>query len=98
MATPKDIIIYFHIASRRQGGAEMTHGMLARWKHEISVAIMRRRAAMARSTLPKPTTRERWMLSGVAECTDDGFGYRLPPIAEEEPQESDPPDLGYYNQ
>ena len=52
------------IASRRHVDPEAKRGLLARWKHEVGLAIMRRRAAMARAVLPKPTSKERWMLVG----------------------------------
>ena len=47
--------------------------MVARWKHEITIAIMRRRAAMSRSVLPRRSAWEDWLLAGVSEQppTDD---------------------------
>ena len=61
------------IAARRQGGGEATPGMMARWRHEIGVAIMRRRAAMMRAVLPKPSAKELWMVTG-APGDDDMLG------------------------
>ena len=40
------------LAARRHGGGQATEGLLKRWRHEIGVAIMRRRAAMVRAVLP----------------------------------------------
>ena len=56
------------IAARRQGGAAAP-GLLARWKHEITVAIVRRRAAMVRAVQPAMGAKELWMLTGAPdEC------------------------------
>ena len=40
---------------------------MARWRHEIQIAIQRRRAAMARAVLPKSSAREEWLLLGRTE-------------------------------
>ena len=55
------------IACKR--GQDFGGGFLSRWKHEVQVAIQRRRAAMARSVLPRLTKEELWLLSG---CVDSG--------------------------
>jgi len=70
------------IAARRQGGGEAMPGMMARWRHEIGVAIARRRAAMMRSVLPKPNAKELWMMTGVPG--DDAIGAKLAEIDEDE--------------
>ncbi len=76
------------IAARRQGGGEAMPGMLARWRHEIGVAIMRRRAAMVRAVLPKPSAKELWMVTGAPGADGIGSGSKLPEIDEEiEPAE-----------
>jgi hypothetical protein len=54
------------MAARKRGGVAK-EGLLRRWKHEITVAIMRRRAAMARAALPRQRPRELWLLHGVAD-------------------------------
>ena len=59
------------IAARKRGGAAAP-GLLARWKHEITVAIVRRRAAMVRAVQPPIGVKELWMLTGVAD--EGGFG------------------------
>ena len=58
-------------------------GLLSRWKHEITIAIIRRQVAILRAVLPKPGARELWILSGT--CDESGFGVdgRLPSIEEE---------------
>ena len=43
---------------------------MSRWKHEIQIAILRRRGAMARAVLPKATSRELWMLAGCSDRSE----------------------------
>ena len=38
--------------------------MVTRWKHEITVAIARRRAAMTRAVLPQQAEQLQWILGG----------------------------------
>ena len=45
------------------GGIGDAAWLLRRWKHEIMVAILRRRAAMARAVLPRRSEREEWLLT-----------------------------------
>ena len=59
------------IAATKRGGAGAP-GLLARWKHEITVAIVRRRAAMVRAVQPPIGVKDLWMLTGVAD--EGGFG------------------------
>ena len=67
------------IAARKRGGVAAS-ALLVRWKHEITVAIVRRRAAMIRAVLPKTGAKQLWTMTGV--CDEDGFGAlgRLPQI------------------
>ena len=55
------------LASTRGGGEAKSRGFLARWRHEIQIAIQRRRAAMARAVLPKSSAREERLLLGRTE-------------------------------
>ena len=59
-------------AAHRSDGAD-AHALAARWCHEIQVALLRRRAAMARAVLPRPAGHEVWLLTGysgaVPSCT-----------------------------
>eukprot|EP00973_Karenia_brevis_P043199 5983498-Karenia_brevis.AAC.1 len=50
----------------RRAGADAKASLLRRWHHEISIAILRRRAAMAREHMPKPTAHElyNWRAEG----------------------------------
>ena len=41
--------------------------MVTRRKHEVAVAIMRRRAAMSRAVVPRRTAWEEWFLARLAE-------------------------------
>ena len=63
--------------------------LVARWQHEIQIAILRRRAAMARAVLPKVPAREIWLLAGQAERDGGGGGERLPPLSEDALSEYD---------
>ena len=69
------------VAERRHGG-EASGGLLKRWRHEIGVAIMRRRAAMARAVLPRPKAKDLWMMTGAAAAYDEVGQGRLPSIQE----------------
>jgi hypothetical protein len=72
------------IAARKRGGVTVP-ALLARWKHEITVAFVRRRAAMIRAVLPQIGAKQLWMMTGV--CDEDGFGAlgRLPQVECEQP-------------
>ena len=59
-----------------RNGQEAKAGELAlRWKHEINIAILRRRAAIARAVLPRATLQELWLLAGRAYMAE-GNGCR----------------------
>ena len=55
------------IAASRNSQGSTPGAILSRWKHEIQIAILRRRGAMARAVLPKPSSHEHWLLTGRAE-------------------------------
>jgi hypothetical protein len=69
-------------AARKRGGVAV-QGLLSRWKHEITVAIIRRRAAMLRAVLPKAQAKDLWMLTGASDETGYGAEGRLPEIEEQ---------------
>ena len=69
------------MALRRRGGSGAL-GFLRRWRHEITVAIMRRRAAMMRAVLPKMKEKDVWLLEGVSP--NDSFEAQRQPCIEEE--------------
>ena len=61
------------LAATRGGGEAEAQGFLSRWRHEIQIAIQRRRAAMARAVLPQSSALEEWLLCGRTEgspCSD----------------------------
>ena len=55
--------------------------LVARWGHEIQVALMRRRAAMARAVLPRLSGRDAWMLTGSSGAVPTSE-RRCPPLGE----------------
>jgi hypothetical protein len=58
-----------------QGNEQVKSTQLrARWRHEMMIAILRRRAAMARSVVPRPSRRAEWLLTGLAEDGVTGAG------------------------
>ena len=80
----------------RKLGAEQVPRIRERWRHEIAVAIQRRKAAMIRSCLPLRGLRQEWLLSGKSTYSTSreeagGPQSRLPAIPEE-PEESDKED------
>ena len=56
--------------ARKGNGLFSAAALLQRWKHEIAVELARRRAAMARSVMPRAGARQLWLLSGH---TDDAL-------------------------
>ena len=53
-------------AAVNSGQQTDANSMMRRWRHEIQVAIQRRRAAMARAVLPKPGALADWIVTGQA--------------------------------
>ena len=70
-------------AARKRGGVSVPN-LLRRWKHEIQIAILRRRAAMFRATQPKVGAKEAWLLTGAPGDGAAEGGERLEQIDEEE--------------
>ena len=73
-------------AASRNGGQCTASAFLGRWRHEIQIAILRRRAAMFRAVLPKPSTFEQWLLSGNVDFNDREWG-RLETLVEDDPDD-----------
>ena len=63
-------------AAARMGTQGESQTTMARWKNELTIAIMRRRAAMSRAVVPRRTAWEEWMLAGVAEQPPTDAGRR----------------------
>ena len=55
------------IASSRNGQQTSAKSHHHRWKHEIQIALLRQRAAMARAVLLNPSARTEWLLAGVID-------------------------------
>ncbi len=63
-----------------RGGSEATAAEIAqRWRHEVQIAIQRRRAAMARAVLPRASARAIWLLTGRTESVPSSVA-RAPPL------------------
>ena len=70
------------IAAAREGGAGISAtSLLRRWRHELQVAIQRRRAAMARAVVPQLSARATWLLTGFSDEVPSSGG-RAPPLDE----------------
>ena len=55
------------IASSRNGQHQSAKSLHRTWKHEIHVALLQRRAAMARAVLPNPSARAEWLFAGIID-------------------------------
>ena len=66
------------IADTRNNQQASAGALVGRWKHEIQIAILRRRAAMARAVLPKATAQQMWVLEGVVDRAEAEAGRALP--------------------
>ena len=70
------------IAVTRNGQQASAAALISRWKHEIQIAILRRRAAMSRAVLPISTPKEYWLLTGQADRAE-GDSQRAVPLEED---------------
>ena len=71
------------LAANKAGQAESPKDFVQRWQHEIGIAILRRRAAMARAVLPPALDCLQWLLTGKSDRQPCIHG-RLPPLEEED--------------
>jgi hypothetical protein len=69
-------------AARKGNGTVQAKSIIGRWKHEIAVAIARRRAAMARAVMPRSSAQERWLLLGLVDNAPSSE-QRRPPLEED---------------
>ena len=61
-----------------QNGQQMSAKSLQRgWKHELQIALLRRRAAMTRAVLPNPSARAEWLLAGIIDRALHHWGHVL---------------------
>ena len=72
---------------RTRRGVEAASELSKRWRHEIAIAIQRRKAAMIRAALPGRSQRCEWLARG-GRATEDG-DTQLPPLEEDEEEEGD---------
>ena len=75
------------IAATRGGSQSSAGALLGRWRHELQIAIQRRRAAMTRAVLPRRSRREEWLLTGRTETTPSS-AFRAPPLDDDGGAES----------
>ena len=66
--------------------------LVARWEHEIQVALMRRRAAMARAVLPRLGHTDAWMLTGFTVAAPAATGRAAPLASVDEVDAANAPD------
>ena len=83
------------IAVRKCHAQTKEADLVSRWKHEITVAVARRRAAMARAVLPQNTDIEDWLLVGnPREDIEDADDGRLATVEEDD---NIPDDISVYS-
>ena len=63
------------IASSRNGQHLSAKSLHHRWKHEIQIALLRRRAAMARADQPNPVARAEWLFAGIIDRALHHWGH-----------------------
>ena len=64
-----------NIASSRNGQHQSAKSLRRRWKHEIQIALLQRRAAMARAVLPNPSARVEWLFAGIIDRALHHWGH-----------------------
>ena len=79
------------IAVTRNGQQASAGALVTRWKHEIQIAILRRRAAMARAVLPRASALDLWLLTGQTD-REASTEARAAPL-DEDGDEGDEADL-----
>ena len=63
------------IASSRNGQQMSAKSLQHRWKHEIQIAFLRRRAAMTGAVQPNPSARAESLLAGLTERALNHWGH-----------------------
>ena len=66
------------IASSRNGQQMSARSLHRRWKHEIQIASLRRRAAMTRAVLPNPSACTERLRTGIIDRALNHWGHLLP--------------------
>jgi len=67
-------------AVKSRHGTSAAEDLRRRWRHEIAVAIQRRKAAMIRAALPEKSLRQEWLANGGRAAGEHAM---LPPISVE---------------
>ena len=80
-AVTRTLAIAAEMAATRSEQHADGRSLQARWRHEIMIALLRRRAAMARAVLPRRNARETWLLTGHT-CSVPGSEQRAAPLDE----------------
>jgi hypothetical protein len=76
------------LASSRGGHESSAQALMGRWRHEIQVAIQRRRAAMTRAVLPRANARANWLLTGRTDSLPSS-GSRAAPVDDDDSEGAD---------
>ena len=65
------------LAANRSERHADSAAFLSRWRHEVQVALLRRRAAMMRAVMPQPSPQSDWLLTGFVQGPPDAV-HRAP--------------------
>ena len=63
------------IASSQSGQHLSAKSLHRVWKHEIQIALLRRKAGMARAVHPNPSARAEWLLAGIIDRALNHWGH-----------------------
>ena len=67
------------VTSSRNGQHQSAKSLHRRWKHEIQIALLQRRAATARAVLPNLSARAEWLFAGIIDKALHQWGH-VPPL------------------
>ena len=71
------------VAVTRNGQQATAGALVSRWKHEIQIAILCRRAAMTRAVLPRASAQQLWLMEGRVD-REGGNDARAAPLNEDD--------------
>ena len=77
-ATTRTLHFAAELAANRSSQQTTARSLLSRWRHEIQVALQRRRAAMLRAVLPRASPGQAWLLTGHTEAAPCSEGRARP--------------------
>ena len=78
-AVTRTLAFAAELAATRSSQEVSAQALRARWRHEIQIALLRRRAAMTRAVLPRMAARDVWLLTGHS-CSVPSSTRRLEPL------------------